>query len=95
MNNNGAISFGQAVVFPNINTDIITPCWNDIHTTIKGDVFVHSQSDLMDRAQSDIRRASVSWANFEPNLVFVVTWSELIDDPSELNVSLFLCAIIG
>jgi hypothetical protein len=93
VNNNGLLSFGQAVgqfrpfPFPlDVNTTVvrstqlIAPFWADADTRFKGNVYYRESFDQadLDRAQREIRRAFPAQASrFRPRRVFIATWDNV------------------
>ena len=87
MNNNGLLSFDQAVrsftsqPFPlTTGRNLIAPFWADVDTRNGGSVFYRdasAESAVVMRVRNEIRMAFVSQANFQPNFVFIATWDRV------------------
>jgi hypothetical protein len=92
VNNNGLLSFGQAVnafvplPFPlNVTNAVgriplIAPYWADSDTRVVGIVYYRESfnSADLDRAQREIRRAFPAQASrFRPRRVFIATWVDI------------------
>ena len=86
VNNNGVISFTRAVSdftpepFPLGNgLELIAPYWADVDTRGTGLVWYRETAspDLLDRAQTEIRRIFAAQENFVPTYLFIATWDHV------------------
>ena len=85
MNTNGAISFTAAISqytpdpFPtNTSREIIAPFWADVDTTGTGSISYRetTNADLLQRANSDIRKAFPTIL-FSSHYLFIATWDHV------------------
>lgn len=85
MNNNGLLSFGDAVStytprsFPLNDDQLIAPYWADVDTRGKGTVWFREVNDstLLDRIGRDIHANVDNLFGFQPTLALIVTWDSV------------------
>lgn len=85
MNNNGLLSFGDAVSiytprsFPLNDNQLIAPYWADVDTRGKGTVWFREVNDstLLDRIGRDIHASVDNLFDFQPTLALIVTWDSV------------------
>ena len=86
MNNNGVVSFDQAVStftpssFPlGSGLQLIAPYWADVDTRGTGTVWFRetTDQDILSRARRDIQMAFASQNNFQPRFAFIATWDRV------------------
>ncbi|OWF43092.1 sushi, nidogen and EGF-like domain-containing protein 1 [Mizuhopecten yessoensis] len=89
VNTNGDITFGSSLsrfipyAFPYGTGDgnyvMIAAFWTDLITTSVGQIWykLSTSSDLLTRAASDVQSAFSDQNDFNPSMVFIVTWHEV------------------
>lgn len=86
MNNNGILSFDEAISqftpqsFPlGDGRMIIAPYWADVDTRGTGRVWYREtfEASLLARAKNEIRAAFINQIFFEPTTLFIATWDHV------------------
>uniref|UniRef100_A0A8C9U0A3 NIDO domain-containing protein n=1 Tax=Scleropages formosus TaxID=113540 RepID=A0A8C9U0A3_SCLFO len=91
VNNNGFLTFGQAVSSPYSSMfrsgyDIIAPFWSNWNTTKSGVISYLTSGSVLEQATSDLHQYFPE-LNFTATWVFIVTWNVMEYYPTMGNVS--------
>ena len=65
--------------FPALGFSVVSAFWNDIDTSLNGDVYLRPSTDPEDlnKASQEIRDAFLDLRDFNASWVFVVSWREV------------------